>query len=58
MTHEVSELLKKSLALSAEAPAALAGSLLETLDDTLDAAAEGEGSEEMRVASRNCIPAR
>jgi hypothetical protein len=36
MTQEVSELLKKALALPAEARAALAGSLLESLDDTVD----------------------
>ena len=40
MTQEVSELLKKALALPAEARAALAGSLLDSLDDTLDASAE------------------
>jgi len=40
MTQEVSELLKKALALPPEARAALAGSLLESLDDTVDAAVE------------------
>jgi len=40
MTEEVSDLLKKALALPAEARAALAGSLLESLDDTVDASAE------------------
>ena len=40
MTQEVSELLKKALALPAEARVALAGSLLDSLDDTLDASAE------------------
>ena len=40
MTEEVSQLLKKALALPAEARAALAGSLLESLDDTVDASAE------------------
>jgi hypothetical protein len=34
--------LKKALALPAEARAALAGSLLESLDDTVDASAEEE----------------
>jgi putative addiction module component (TIGR02574 family) len=47
MTQEVSELLKKALALPAEARAALAGSLLESLDDTVDASAEAEWSEEI-----------
>jgi putative addiction module component (TIGR02574 family) len=52
MTQEVSELLKKALALPAEARAALAGSLLDSLDDTLDASAEEEWSREiaMRIA--------
>ena len=40
MTQEVSELLKKALALPQEARAALAGSLLESLDDTVDASVE------------------
>jgi putative addiction module component (TIGR02574 family) len=39
MTPEVSELLKKALALSPEARAALAGSLLESLDE--ESAEEG-----------------
>ena len=47
MTQEVSELLKKALALPAEARAALAGSLLESLDDTVDATAEEEWSQEI-----------
>jgi putative addiction module component (TIGR02574 family) len=47
MTAEVSELLKKALALPAEARAALAGSLLESLDDTVDASAEEEWSQEI-----------
>lgn len=42
MTPEVSELLNKALALPAEARAALAGSLLETLDDTVDESAGEE----------------
>ncbi|MGA9510733.1 MAG: addiction module protein [Candidatus Sulfotelmatobacter sp.] len=46
MTQDVSELLKKALTLPAEARAALAGSLLESLDDTVDAAAEEEWSQE------------
>jgi putative addiction module component (TIGR02574 family) len=40
MNPEVSELLKKALALPQEARAALAGSLLESLDDTVDSAVE------------------
>jgi putative addiction module component (TIGR02574 family) len=47
MTQEVSELLKKALALPPEARAALAGSLLESLDDNLDASAEEEWNEEI-----------
>jgi putative addiction module component (TIGR02574 family) len=42
MTQEVSELLKKALALPPEA-----GSLLESLDDTVDASAEEEWNEEI-----------
>jgi len=49
MTAEVSELLKKALALPAEARAALAGSLLESLDDTVDALAEEEWSQEIAL---------
>ncbi len=47
MTQEVSDLLKKVLALPAEARAALAGSLLESLEDTLDAGAEEEWNQEI-----------
>ena len=47
MTQEVSELLKKALALPAEARVALAGSLLDSLDNTLDASAEEEWSREI-----------
>jgi putative addiction module component (TIGR02574 family) len=47
MTQEVAELLKKALALPAEARAALAGSLLESLDDKLDAGAEEEWKQEI-----------
>jgi putative addiction module component (TIGR02574 family) len=47
MTAEISELLKKALALPPEARAALAGSLLESLEDTLDASAEEEWSREI-----------
>ena len=47
MTAEVSELLKKALALPPEARAALAGSLIESLDDKVDASAEEEWSREI-----------
>lgn len=47
MTQEVSEFLKKALALPPEARAALAGSLLESLEDTLDAGAEEEWNQEI-----------
>jgi putative addiction module component (TIGR02574 family) len=47
MTQEVTELLKKALALPPAARAALAGSLLESLDDTVDASAEEEWNEEI-----------
>ena len=47
MREEVSELLKKALALPAEARAALAGSLLESLDDTLDPSVEEAWSQEI-----------
>jgi putative addiction module component (TIGR02574 family) len=47
MTQEVTELLRKALALPPEARAALAGSLLESLDDTVDATAEEEWNEEI-----------
>lgn len=40
MTKEVSELLQKALALPAEARAALAGSLLDSLEDSVDPTAE------------------
>ena len=47
MTQEVSELLKKALALPAEARAALAGSLLESLEDReMDEGSAEEGVEE------------
>jgi putative addiction module component (TIGR02574 family) len=50
MTQEVSEILKKALALPAEARAALAGFLLESLDETVDASVEEAWSQE--IASR------
>jgi putative addiction module component (TIGR02574 family) len=47
MTEAVSELLKRALALPAEARAALAGSLLESLDDRLDASVEEAWNQEI-----------
>ena len=47
MTPEVSDILKKALALPPEARAALAGSLLESLDDTVDASVEEAWSQEI-----------
>jgi putative addiction module component (TIGR02574 family) len=40
MREDLSEILKKALALPSEARAALASSLLESLDDALDPSAE------------------
>jgi putative addiction module component (TIGR02574 family) len=40
MHEEISELLKRALTLPAPARAALAGSLLESLDETVDPGAE------------------
>jgi len=47
MTPDVSELLKKALALPPEERAALAGSLLESLDEKVDASAEEEWNREI-----------
>jgi putative addiction module component (TIGR02574 family) len=47
MNQEISELLKRALALPPEARAALAGSLLESLEETLDASAEEEWGREI-----------
>jgi len=47
MTQEVAELLKKALALPVEARAALAGSLLESLDYTVDPSAEEKWNQEI-----------
>lgn len=47
MNREVSELLEKALALPPEARAALAGSLLESLDDAVDPSAEEEWNREI-----------
>jgi putative addiction module component (TIGR02574 family) len=52
MTKEVSELLEKALSLPTEARAALAGSLLDSLDEAMDESAESEWEKEIahRVA--------
>ena len=47
MKQDVSELLRKALELPAEARAALASSLLESLDDNVDASAEEEWNQEI-----------
>lgn len=47
MSPDVSELLKKALALPVEARAALAGSLLDSLDESVDASAEEEWNKEI-----------
>ena len=47
MTQEANELLKKALTLPAEDRAALAGSLIESLDTSVDASAEAAWSEEI-----------
>ena len=47
MNEEISELLKKALSLPPAARAALAGSLLESLDETVDGAAEAEWAAEI-----------
>jgi putative addiction module component (TIGR02574 family) len=47
MTQEVAELLQRALALPPEARAALAGSLLESIDGTVDASAEEEWNREI-----------
>jgi putative addiction module component (TIGR02574 family) len=52
MSPDVSELLKKALALPAEAHAALAGSLLDSLDDTVDVSAEAEEEWNKEIARR------
>jgi putative addiction module component (TIGR02574 family) len=47
MSQEVSDLLKKALALPAEARAALAGPLLESLDASVDESVEEEWNKEI-----------
>lgn len=47
MKQDVTELLKRALELPAAARAALASSLLESLDDQVDAAADEEWKQEI-----------
>ena len=47
MTQQVSELLQKTLSLSVEERAELAGSLIESLDATVDEAAEAAWNQEI-----------
>ena len=47
MNEEISELLKKALALPPAARAALAGSLLQSLDEAVDEGAEAEWQKEI-----------
>lgn len=47
MKSDMSEILKKAMKLPPEGRAALAGSLLESLDDTLDADAESAWATEI-----------
>ena len=47
MKQDVTELLRRAMELPAEARAALAGSLLESLDDQVDASAEEEWKQEI-----------
>lgn len=61
MKQDISDLLKKALTLPPEARAALAGSLLESLDETVEASAEEEWSREIarrikELDSRKILP--
>ena len=47
MSEDVSNILKKALSLPPEARAALAGSLLESLDETVDPSVEEAWNEEI-----------
>jgi len=47
MAKDLSDVLKQALALPSEARAALAGALLESLDETIDASAEAEWDREI-----------
>jgi putative addiction module component (TIGR02574 family) len=47
MKQDVTELLRQAMELPTEARAALAGSLIESLDDQVDASAEEEWKQEI-----------
>jgi putative addiction module component (TIGR02574 family) len=47
MAQDLSDVLKQAMALPSEARAALAGALLESLDETVDASAEAEWDREI-----------
>lgn len=47
MAQDISEVLKQAMALPNEARAALAGALLDSLDETIDASAEAEWDQEI-----------
>jgi hypothetical protein len=53
MRPDTSDLLKRALALPAEARAALAGRLLDSLDETVDEAAEEEWQGETDFVGRS-----
>ena len=53
MKNETSELLEKALRLPAEARAALAGSLIESLDETIDEDAEAAWADEIAQRIRD-----
>ena len=56
MQQEISEILKRALALPAEARAALASRLFESLEETVDAGAEEEWNREIarRIEELDC----
>lgn len=47
MPQDLSDVLKRAMALPSEARAALAGALLESLDETVDESAEAEWDREI-----------
>ncbi len=49
MTHSVAEILKQALRLPPEARAAVAGILLDSIDQTMDSEAEAAWEEEVLV---------
>ena len=53
MKNETSELLEKALRLPAEARAALAGSLIESLDEAIDEDAEAAWADEIAQRIRD-----